>query len=404
MRETGSGPVAERNHKDAGTRSFPAALGTGTSAIKARSDLALLSAFWIYVTLTNVLWGSSMQASLASIGVNHVFDAWNTRVVQHLILYPALICGMWVSRRIGWQPLWRAAALQLLCGVAFSALGNPAMDVAEALVGVQAWHQIRIPGLLVIGEKYPGQQAFLWVASAASFLIDYAFCLALLVGFEFYRRYRDSQLRAEALERSLSAAHLEALRMQLSPHTFFNLLHTIRGHVIWDPAVAQAMIVQLGDLMRRALQAGEHELSHLDDELTFVRLYLQLQQHRFTDRLIVVVPDSKTSPAVMVPSLILQPLVENAVVHGLADPQSAVTIRVQVLAAGETLVLRVLNSLPADGTVAATAPSGIGLKNVRERLTIQFGARAAFHAGPGPDNDWVAEIRLPMLHAGVGHS
>ena len=363
------------------------------------SDLGLLTAFWIYVALTNVLWGTSMQASLATIGVTHVFAPWNTRLVQHLILYPALIGCMWISRRIGWRPFWRTIPLQLTCGLAFSALANPVMDVAEwFVVGMSSWQHMGLSSLLTIDDDYPGQQGFLWVASVASFLINYVFCLALLAGFEFYRRYRDSQVRSEALERSLSAAHLAALRMQLSPHTYFNLLHTIRGHVTWDPEVAQSMIVQLGDLMRRALQAGEHELSPLNDELDFVRLYLELQQRRFADRLIVVVPDLEMSPAVWVPSLILQPLVENAVVHGLADPQATVIIRVEVMADSETLILRVVNSLTSEAADANTEQPGIGLKNVRERLAIQFGGRAAFRSGPGDDSDWVAEIRLPMLH------
>ena len=78
--------------------------------------------------------------------------------------------------------------------------------------------------------------------------------------------------------------------MQLSPHTLFNLLHTIRGQITWDPPAAQSMVVQLGDLLRRLLTAGEREFSRLSDELQFVTLYLELQQKRFADRLAVHVP------------------------------------------------------------------------------------------------------------------
>jgi hypothetical protein len=311
-------------------------------------DLGLLTAFWTFVALTNVLWGTSMRASLAAIGVTHVFAPWNTRLVQYLILYPALIGCMWISRRVGWRPFWRAIPLQLTCGLAFSALANPVMNVAEWFVGMPSWQRMGLSALLKIGDDYPGQQAFLWVASVSSFLINYVFCLAFLGGVEFYRRYRDSQVRSEALERSLNAA-----------------------------------------------------LSRLNDELDFVRLYLELQQRRFADRLIVIVPDPEMSPDVCVPTLILQPLVENAVVHGLADPQATVIIRVEVVADSETLILRVVNSLTSKAADANTEQPGIGLKNVRERLAVQFGGRAAFRSGPGHDSDWVAEIRLPMLHNGA---
>ncbi|HEY8052663.1 MAG TPA: histidine kinase [Steroidobacteraceae bacterium] len=363
-----------------------------------RQDLGLLAAFWAYVALSNVLWGLGMQASLASLRVD-VFSPWDARLVQHLLLFPALIGCLWLSRRIGWQPLWRAAPLQLLCGLFFAALASPAMDVAERVTGDVPWATLAFPSLFQATDGYAGQQGFEWAASATTFLLAYCFGLALLTGFNFYRSYRDAQLRSASLERSLSAAHLSALRMQLSPHTLFNLLHTIKGHVAWDPPLAQSMIVQLSDLLRRALRNGERELCPLEEELEFVRLYLQLQQRRFADRLIVAVPERGSSPAIWVPSLILQPLVENAVIHGLAHNYAPVSVRVDAQTVGETLVLRVVNSLVPGYVGAASESVGIGLKNVRERLSIQFGEHATFNAGRSPSENWEAEIRLPVLHA-----
>jgi len=370
-----------------------------TALPKIWPNLSLLTAFWVYVTLSNILYGVSMQESLATIGVNHVFAPWNARLLQHLMLYPALIACMAISRRVGWQPLWRAVTIQLLCGLAFSALATPAMNLGHILIG-----HPQVPpsssSTAPVAHALLSQQQFLWLAGVTSFLLNYAFCLALLTGFEFYRRYRDSQLRSAALERSLSAAHLAALRMQLSPHTLFNLLHTIRGNIAWEPAVAQSMIVQLSDLLRRLLRAGERELSRLQDELDFVRLYLQLQQRRFPDRLSISVADNDTVPAVWVPSLILQPLVENAVLHGLANHQSSVAIRVEVAASGEILTLRVVNSVAAGDTPTVNQQTGIGIRNVRERLAIQFGERATLSASAGRDHDWMAEIRMPLLRDG----
>ncbi len=363
-----------------------------------RRDLGLLTVFWAYVALSNVLWGLSMEANLETTGVRNVFTPWNARLLQHLLLYPALIGCLWMSRRIGWQPLWRAAPLQLLCGLFFAALAHPAIDIAERLVGSLPPMTPWFPSINWVIEAYPGQHGFLWLASATIFLSTYFFGVALVTGFDLYRRYSDSQLRSATLERSLSAAHLAVLRTQLSPHTLFNLLHTIKGNVAWDPPLAQSMIMQLSDLLRRALRIGERELCPLEEELELARLYLQLQQRRFADRLRVVVPEPGSSPSIWVPSLILQPLVENAVVHGLAHDHAAVTVRVEAHTAGETLLLRVVNSLPPGYSGAAAGSVGIGLKNVRERLSIQFGGRATFKAGLSPDQNWVAEIRLPVLH------
>jgi LytS/YehU family sensor histidine kinase len=246
-------------------------------------------------------------------------------------------------------------------------------------------------------EFIKGPEPAMWLGSATNFELTYGFCLALVTGFGLYQRFRDSQLRSAALERALTSAHLAALRMQLSPHTLFNLLHTIRGQIGWDPAAAQAMVVQLGDLLRRLLNAGERDFSLLTDELRFARLYLELQQKRFADRLTIWMADLDGIPTLWVPSLILQPLIENAVVHGLASHNGAVEIRVEVTVCGENLLLRVINTI-APNSIAGH--DGIGLRNVRERLQVQFAERAKFTAAAADATNWIAEVRMPLLRDG----
>jgi hypothetical protein len=375
------------------------ALQSAVPAPGVRQHLAILTAFWIYVAFSNVLYANSMQASLAMMpGEIHFFAPWGARLLQHALLYPALLCCVWVSLRVGWEPLWRKVPTQLLLGIVFSMLAAPALMLGEYLAGdADMKTHVRTHGSSIFLNFFSPDELPMWLASITTFLLTYGFGLALIMGFAFYQRLRDSQLRSAALERALSAAHLAALRMQLSPHTLFNLLHTIRGQITWDPAAAQSMVVQLGDLLRRLLTAGEHDFSRLADELQFVRLYLGLQQQRFADRLTVTVSEPDALLAVWVPSLILQPLVENAVVHGLAGHEGAVTVRVEAVVTGEMLSLRVVNTI-APGKPEGRA--GIGLKNVRERLAIQFGDRATFSAMPGYDNVWIAEVRLPLLRDG----
>jgi hypothetical protein len=357
--------------------------------------LAILTSFWIYVALSNVLYAHSMQASLSSMSTKQFFAPWDARVLQHIFLYPVLIGCVWASLRIGWQPAWRAVPIQLLLGLTFSALASPALVASEMCHGEREMQHHQWAGSL--SAFFAGPEPSLWLASATNFLLAYGFGLALITGFGLYQRVRDSQLRFAALERALTASHLAALRMQLSPHTLFNLLHTIRGQISWDPATAQSMVVQLGDLLRRLLTAGERDFSRLSDELEFVRLYLELQQKRFADRLTIWMADLDGLPTAWVPSLILQPLVENAVVHGLADHGGPVVIRVEVVASDETLSLRVVNTI-APGTIVGQ--EGIGLRNVRERLAVQFGDRATFTTGAADARDWIAEIRMPLLRDG----
>jgi len=291
--------------------------------------------------------------------------------------------------------MWRALPAQLGLGLLFAGLGSPALVAAECLIGkMEDWKHDEP---YTLSEFFAGPQPAMWLGSATNFLLTYGFGLALITGFALYQRVRDSQLRSAALERALTSAHLAALRMQLSPHTLFNLLHTIRGQIGWDPAAAQAMVVQLGDLLRRLLNAGERDFSLLTDELRFVRLYLELQQKRFADRLTIWMADLDGIPGLWVPSLILQPLIENAVVHGLAGHNGPVEIRVEVTVCGENLLLRVINTI-APNSIAGR--DGIGLRNVRERLAVQFAERAKFTAEAAGPGDWVAEIRMPLLRDG----
>ena len=353
--------------------------------------LIIVLAYWFYVTLSNVLYASSMGTGLAAETSVQLFAPPAERVLQHVILLPALLLFYWWSLRLSWRPLGARIPLQALLGVGFGLLGSPALLLTGSLCGdpeIMAHHIAHMSGWM------PASSLALWLASMTSFLLQYGFGLALLNAFRVYQYFRDSELRREKIEREWSAARLAALRMQLSPHTLFNLLHTIRGQISWDPRTAQSMIVQLADLLRRLLTAGEREFSRLHDEMHFVRLYLQLQQQRFSDRLSFRLPDDAQLAGVWVPSLITQPLVENAVAHGLAGHEGAVQIEIEAQREGGNLVLRIRNGVAAGHTVGA---AGIGTKNVRERLIVHFGDAAQLRSGPVDAAGWLAELRMPAL-------
>jgi hypothetical protein len=366
-------------------------------AARTRPPLLIVTAFWAYVAASNVLYARNVEVSLAALHVTHFFAPWQTRLLQHLFLYPLLLAGVWGSLRTGWQPVSRCLLRQLLMAGVFAISATPALWLGEWIMSDPRAHQQTeraVSGFTGIFNAMPGSELPVWLATGTLFFLTYGFALALVSGFDFYRRLRDSQIRSAALERALTAAQVAALRMQLSPHSLFNLLHTIRGQIDWDPSAARAMIVQLGDLLRHLLSAGEREYSLLADEMQFARLYLELQQRRFADRLTIEVPGPGGLPPAWVPSLILQPLIENAVVHGLSGHQGPVTVRIAAAESSGVLALRVSNTLAGE---SRPGEGGIGLRNVRERLAIQFGGRASFEAARGNEGQWLAEIRLPLL-------
>ena len=356
-----------------------------------RQFLGITRLFWVYVTLSNILYAYSMRTGMARMTNVPLFAAWDARLLQHVLLLPVVAVSYWASLRVQWRPLVVAVPLQLILAAVFSAMAYPAMIMSQMTLGSADWHD---SAMRHVADPWLDPMFLsLWVASFVSFLPTYGFGLAL------YTRFRNSELRLSALEREWSAARLAALRMQLSPHTLFNLLHTIRGQIEWDPKGAQSMVVQLADLLRRLLNAGERDFSRLSEELQFVRLYLELQQRRFADRLSVIMPTSAEIPAVWVPSLILQPLVENAVVHGLAGHQGPVTVRITVRMEKDLLTLWVRNTIAPD---KAAGEQGIGLKNVRERLAVQFEDRAALtaraaNAAETAGAEWVSEITMPAI-------
>jgi hypothetical protein len=363
-----------------------------------RQFLGISCMFWVYVALSNILYAYSMRTGMAHITNVSFFAAWDTRLLQHVLLLPILLVSFWASLRIQWRPLLIAVPLQLILGGVFAALTYPAMLVSQMALGTEEWHEAMA---IHASGNWEEPLLSLWTASFVSFLPTYGFGLALITGLALYTRFRNSELRLAALEREWSVARLAALRMQLSPHTLFNLLHTIRGYIEWDPKGAQSMVVQLADLLRRLLNAGERDFSKLSDELQFVRLYLELQQRRFADRLTVVLPAAVDIPADWVPSLILQPLVENAVVHGLSGHQGRVTVSVAARMAQNVLTLSVLNTIAPDKPIGR---GGIGLNNVRERLAVQFEGRARLAAG-AIDDDWCSEISMPAIRqAPVGEA
>src|SRR5580698_5682587 len=369
---------------DSSTRRFAGGLTRG-------QFLAIVCLFWVYVTVSNLLYGYSMRNGIAHLTTVEVFAAWDQRLMQHVLLLPMLLVSFWASLKVQWRPILIALPLQVILGAVFAAAAYPVMILSQVIVGGKDMHEGAMSH--VVGAWSDPYWVTLWLASFVSFLPAYGFGLALVTGLALYTRFRDSELRLAALEREWSAARLAALRMQLSPHTLFNLLHTIRGHIEWDPKAAQSMVVQLADLLRRLLNAGERDFSRLADELHFAKLYLELQQRRFTDRLEVELPNPAEIPAVWVPSLILQPLIENAVVHGMAGHQGTVKVSVTVRLVNETILLRVSNSMALDRAAGA---DGIGLKNVRERMAVQFEGRAALMAG-AHGGEWISEISMPAI-------
>jgi signal transduction histidine kinase len=221
---------------------------------------------------------------------------------------------------------------------------------------------------------------------------------AICVALDYQSDLKDREVRTAKLERLLSEARLAALRRQLDPHFLFNTLNSVSAYVESEPRQARLMLEQLGDLLRMSLEHAEEQEIPLEREVAFVDHYVQLQLVRFADRLEVHVDVAPDVLGAAVPTFILQPLVENAIRHGVSKLTGQGRIEVAAWRDGERLRLRVRDNGP--GLPPGWDPDrdvGIGLANTRERLLHLYGASDhALSVGADDDGGVRAEISLPF--------
>lgn len=211
------------------------------------------------------------------------------------------------------------------------------------------------------------------------------------------RRYEVQQARE--LARALAAAQhaqLAALRYQLNPHFLFNTLNAISAMIVTRRnEEAELMTDKLSSFLRASLASDPTDLVPLDQELSLMDDYLEIESIRFGERLHVEIDCASDACGVPIPSFLLQPLVENAIKYGVAPSREPVNIRVTGRREGEMLVVTVEDDGCAAGNAVKTGGAGVGLQNVRQRLTALYGVAASLAAGPR-ERGFVATIRLPV--------
>jgi hypothetical protein len=283
---------------------------------------------------------------------------------------------------------WARHLAAHLVAAAFFCVVDVAFDsVVTALTGVE--HRGSF------GERLFGR-AFINVFSYAA-LVGIAHAVA------YHREASERRARAAALERELLQARLQAIEAQIHPHFLFNTLHTAASLVrAGEDRGAIQVLVGLSDLLRAALRNRDAQEVPLDEELEFVRRYLEVEGVRFQDRLRAEVRVEPGVPAgARVPHMILQPLVENAIRHGVESRAAAGRVRVLASARDGMLWLRVEDDGAGPGGSGRNG-RGIGLGTTRERLKHLYGERHHFSLEPGEAGGAVATVALPLATGEAG--
>ena len=228
-------------------------------------------------------------------------------------------------------------------------------------------------------------------------------CLPIILSahmVSFYQRSRERERRAAQLETQLAKANLQNLKAQLQPHFLFNTMHSISALMLTDVAAADKMMARLSDLLRMSLEGGGGQITTLSHELEFVTAYLDIEKIRLGDRLNVVLDFASDTLHAQVPHLLLQPLVENAIKHGVSKISSPGEVSVLTTREDGRLHLMITDNGPGLGvTPKASSGGGLGLRATQERLRTLYGSNQRLEIRSRPGDGVEVSVEIPFRAA-----
>jgi len=301
---------------------------------------------------------------------------------------------LWVDRQIpaSNKQLARRVLAHFLPSLLVTAVYVYLLGALRASFGIAEWNGL--PSIRVLVDSLRG--LFLWN------WLNYWLILGAWQAYRYYDHYIAGELRLERLEKNFSEARLNALRMQLDPHFLFNALNTISSQLERDPKLARGMIEHLGDLLRLSLESKDRQEVPLAEEMAFLEHYLAIQKIRFGDNLRIETQIAPEVKFASVPCLFVQPLVENAIRHGISRRASGGTVIVSARPVGNRLDIRVLDDgagLPPGWTLENSG--GIGLSVTRQRLAGLYpDGETRFAVNRRASGGTEVEISLPLRWSG----
>ena len=342
--------------------------------------------FWLFYALIVTLRAGVMDFPLqGELAIRRVF---------------VIVAGMLITIAV-WQAMRLADARPLTQRIIFAAIvcipAAHAISVANYYI-FNIYDQVSLLDIEKLRAQNGVKPSF-WIEIVEVAISRYFFLItwtALYLALSFAHTGRNAERRAAAFERAAQLSELRALRYQLNPHFLFNTLNSLSALVMTGRRdEAESMILNLATFYRSSLTSDPSGDVPLADEIAVQRLYLDIESVRFPDRLSVTIDIPLELENAAVPGLILQPLVENAIKHGVARSSMPVAIRLSARAEGEQLLLSVTDDAPA--TDRNVASGGIGQANVRDRLFARYGASAHVLTQQRPQGGYEAQISFPML-------
>jgi signal transduction histidine kinase len=323
----------------------------------------------------------------------HILLALN---ITYWYAWAVLVPGvLWMARRYRFgRHTWKRAAAMHAGGVIVFTLAHAALTVTCRVLIMKAFAGRDVSWWLYFQELF-----FLYFDWE---MMTYWAVVGLSHALDFHRESQERELTAAQLRTRLAEATLQALQRQLHPHFLFNTLHTISALMHRDIEAADAMLERLSDLLRLTLDRVGTQLVSLKDELDFLGKYLKIEQTRFGDRLQIHINVEPDTLDAAVPNLVLQPLVENALRHGIGPKIGGGRLDVLARRDGRDLWLEVRDN--GVGLTTDAFHNGVGLTNTRSRLEHLYGDRYRFECETPPGGGLLVRLVIPFTADGPGPS
>src|SRR5215469_1906033 len=348
---------------------------------------------WLLVTGTALLW--MLPANGTTMSGMYVITS-QARAAQHLLVFLAAALAYRLAIALGWPgSLWgrvRVAATNTLLALAVVSFSQIALALAAGFIDGRAIEmQDTLDSWAPFSPRWES-----WAMPLRFFLPPYVLGLCAIALVLVTHRHHLEALRAAKLASAYEGARMAMLSAQLQPHFLFNSLHAVSVLIDDSPRQAATMLARLGDFLRHVLESSHFPWVDVATELAGLEAYLAVQQTRFSDRLSIEIDASPEALGVYVPSLLLQPLAENAVEHGRGEGGPSLRVRVATWVRDGRLGIAVGNSSPRLARPLSAGDYGHGLRNVELRLRAAYGRDAHLTVGPDAQGGTSAVLDLPL--------
>ncbi len=356
-------------------------------------EIVLIFAFWTFLATLSAVnrlldprgFGFRPMSPTGPIMLAYI-EAWTWAAFTPVILWLSSWSSLAKSNDGRARSMWVRVPLLLMIGVGIAIIVYTLLDAARFAIIDPPIRRGRGGGSAFAPLREIGRFRFL------NQLLVYLAVLATGFARQFFRSDQRRQQQSAHLQAQLAEARLDALRMQINPHFLFNTLHAVSALVERDPGGVRRMIARLSELLRYTIESHATDEVPLRDELAFLRRYIEIMEIRFQGRLRVDMEIEDETLDALVPNLVLQPIVENALEHGANRAVGEGRIAIVARRDEGRLVLSVRDNGPGLDTVTE---SGVGLANTRARLEQLYGNQAVLTLRSAAGGGTIAEIALP---------